>query len=193
VHLRGGHVRLEDPASARFRNRGDERAEGQAMKHHTLIALVLSACASSPQPAACPQCYAIDEVAPYEPPNRVVILCDQPDAAAPADDPDAEPTDLFPFDQKERCPMKFDYYEVPETGFEVFSWCPAPKPTVPCTQVHLHIPAPGGKAIIRFKSPRTLDRLIEALIIHRTDVWGDPSDEDCPAGQVHGLAPGSLR
>lgn len=67
------------------------------MKQHTLVALLLSACASSQQPEACPKCYAIDEVAPYDPPNRVVILCDRPDAEAPADDPDAEPTGPIPF------------------------------------------------------------------------------------------------
>jgi hypothetical protein len=65
------------------------------MKNY-LAALILSACASSQQPEACPKCYAIDEVAPYEPPNRIVILCDRPDAA-PADDPDAEPTGPIQF------------------------------------------------------------------------------------------------
>jgi len=52
-------------------------------KFLTLIALT-TACASS-TPPACPKCYAIDEVVPYEPPQRMVILCDQPDAAEPAE------------------------------------------------------------------------------------------------------------
>jgi hypothetical protein len=69
----------------------------------------------------------------------------------------------------------FDYFEVPEGGFNVFSWCPAPTPTVPPTQVHLHLPPIGGDAriVIRFKSPRTIDKLIEALVQHREDVWGE--------------------
>jgi hypothetical protein len=89
--------------------------------------------------------------------------------------------------------MQFDYYEVPETGFEVTSWCPAPEPVVPCTQVHLAIPAPGGKALIRFKSPKTLDRLIEALIDNRVHVWGEPTEADfkrARAGLID-LAPGA--
>ena len=66
------------------------------MKNLILVALVLSACASSQAPEACPKCYAIDEVAPYEPPNRIIILCDRPDAA-PVDEPDAEPTGPIQF------------------------------------------------------------------------------------------------
>jgi len=53
------------------------------MNYRLLAAVALSACASSQPPEACPKCYSIDEVAPYEPPRRMIILCDQPDAAAP--------------------------------------------------------------------------------------------------------------
>ena len=79
-------------------------------------------------------------------------------------------------------PVKWDYYEVPASDvnpFEIYSWCPTPKPTVPPTQVHLHLPPIGhGRGVIRFKSPRTLDQLIAALQEHRRDVWGEPTEED---------------
>lgn len=57
----------------------------------TLVASVaLVACASNPRPI-CPKCYQIDEVAPYEPPRRMVILCDEPDAAVdPPSDADSD-------------------------------------------------------------------------------------------------------
>jgi hypothetical protein len=64
-------------------------------------------------------------------------------------------------------------HEVPEDGFSVRSWCPTPTPTVPPTQVHLLLPVMMGiKFFIRFKSPKTLDALIDALVDHRRDVWG---------------------
>lgn len=58
---------------------------------NTLIALLLGACASTAPPTACPKCYDIDEVAPYESPQRMIILCDEradagPDAAAVLDE-----------------------------------------------------------------------------------------------------------
>jgi hypothetical protein len=66
-----------------------------------------------------------------------------------------------------------DYYEVGE-GFDVFSWSPSPPNTrnAKCTQVHMHALMAGARAVWRFKSPRTLDLLIDALIKHREDVWG---------------------
>ena len=67
---------------------------------------------------------------------------------------------------------KWDYYEGRPEGFEIYSWCPTPQPTVPPTQVHMHIPLAGGKVVFRFKGPNTLDRLIDALVKHREDVFG---------------------
>lgn len=63
-------------------------------------------------------------------------------------------------------------------GIEVYSWSPGePGSTVPATQVHLHGVAQFGRIIWRFKSPRTLDDLIDALIAHREDVWGKPHEQ----------------
>jgi hypothetical protein len=70
--------------------------------------------------------------------------------------------------------QKFDYYEGQMEGIDVYSWCPTPKPTVPPTQVHLHIPIAGAKVVLRFKGTGTLDALIAALVDHRRDVWGEP-------------------
>jgi hypothetical protein len=65
-----------------------------------------------------------------------------------------------------------NYYEVPEQ-LNVYSWCPTPDGSGPATQVHLHFGTPPGiVGVMRFKSPRTLDRIIDALIDHREDVWG---------------------
>lgn len=62
---------------------------------------------------------------------------------------------------------KPDYYDSDPRGFHVYSWCPTPKPTVPPTQVHFHLETDLG-----VKGPATLDRLIDALLEHREDVWG---------------------
>jgi hypothetical protein len=65
------------------------------------------------------------------------------------------------------------YYEA-QAGFDVYSWSPEPPGTrnAKCTQVHLHGSLEFGRVVWRFKSAAALDRLIEALIEHRTDVWG---------------------
>jgi hypothetical protein len=67
-----------------------------------------------------------------------------------------------------------DYYEGPVSGFDVYSWSPDPPGTVnaKATQVHLHGILSIGRMLYRFKGPETLDRLIDALIDHREDVWG---------------------
>lgn len=65
-----------------------------------------------------------------------------------------------------------DYYEGKVDGISVYSWCPTPEPTVPPTQVHLHMPVGNMTIIYRFKGPGTLDALIAALIEHRKDVFG---------------------
>lgn len=67
------------------------------------------------------------------------------------------------------------YFEGGEdVGFDVFSWSPEPVGSVNAkvTQVHLHGASSLGRVAWRFKSPRTLDALIDALITHREDVWG---------------------
>lgn len=70
-----------------------------------------------------------------------------------------------------------NYYEANPEGFGVFSWSPAPPGTenAPVTQVHLHGVTSLGRVMWRFKSPRTLDSLIDALMKHRKDVWGERS------------------
>lgn len=66
------------------------------------------------------------------------------------------------------------YYEAgPE--FSVWSWSPAPAGTknARSTQVHLHFGTPPGVVmVVRFKGPDSLDALVDALVKHRTDVWG---------------------
>ena len=71
-----------------------------------------------------------------------------------------------------------DYYEVPEET-NTYSWSPDPVPgRSPSTQVHLHFGKPPGTVfMVRFKSPRSITALIEALTAHRNDVWPNL----CPA------------
>jgi hypothetical protein len=57
------------------------------MPKYVFLAAALVACAPSQPPPACPRCYEIDEVAPYEPPQRMIILCDVPDAETLAEPP----------------------------------------------------------------------------------------------------------
>ena len=66
-----------------------------------------------------------------------------------------------------------DFYEGRPEGFDVYSWSPGPPgSTDPATQVHLHGLWAAGRIIWRFKGTDTLDRLIDALVSHREDVWG---------------------
>jgi hypothetical protein len=65
------------------------------------------------------------------------------------------------------------FLEVPIEGINVYSWCPAPEPIVPPTQVHLHINLGGLTLVMRFKGPDTLDAIIKALRDHRRDVFGE--------------------
>lgn len=67
-----------------------------------------------------------------------------------------------------------DVFEVP-TDFRTYSWSPDPPGTknAKVTQVHLTFRMPSlGRAMIRFKGPATLDALIDALVVHREDVFG---------------------
>lgn len=65
------------------------------------------------------------------------------------------------------------YYEGNPEGFDVYEWSPMPPGTkdAPVTQVHLHAIAAFGRIAFRFKSNRTLDRLIAALLDHRLGVF----------------------
>lgn len=63
-----------------------------------------------------------------------------------------------------------DYYEAQPEGFDTYSWSPTPEAKV--TQVHLHVVLNAFRIVTRFKGPGTLDRLINALIEHREEVWG---------------------
>lgn len=66
-----------------------------------------------------------------------------------------------------------NFIEVPEQ-FQVFSWSPQPPGTenAKVTQVHLHLTTSLGTILIRFKGPKTIAALIEALQQHRENVWG---------------------
>jgi hypothetical protein len=68
-----------------------------------------------------------------------------------------------------------DYYECgPEVN--VFSWSPMPPGLRgKSTQVHLHLGSPPGRVVlVRFKSAKAIDFMIDALVKHREDVWGKP-------------------
>lgn len=75
-----------------------------------------------------------------------------------------------------------------EVAFNVRNWCPSPEPTIPPTQVHLAIHmGPEELFVIRFHGPRSLDALIEALTLHRREVFGEP-DPTAPTAITRGEA-----
>ncbi len=62
----------------------------------------------------------------------------------------------------------------------VGSWGPNPDGKLPQTQVHLKLEIEGVEElpiVLRFKSPRTLDRVIGALLDHRYQVWPEADAE----------------
>ena len=65
------------------------------------------------------------------------------------------------------------FIEAPLEGIHVLSWCPAPEPVVPPTQVHVHLDLGELALVMRFKGPDTLDSVIRALREHRRDVFGE--------------------
>ena len=72
-----------------------------------------------------------------------------------------------------------DFYDASPMGFDVGSWSPTPqaevdtgKPQAKSSQVHLSTLIGPVTCCWRFKGPGTLDRLIDALVKHREDVWG---------------------
>lgn len=75
------------------------------------------------------------------------------------------------------------YFEGNVEGFDVYEWSPAPPGTenAPVTQVHLHGIASFGRVAWRFKSNRTLDRLIAALLKHRWGVFKVSYEEELEA------------
>jgi hypothetical protein len=73
-----------------------------------------------------------------------------------------------------------EYYEMaPEV--HVGSWSPSPPGTPPSQyvkpiQVHMRIGTPPGRVgLVRFKGSGTLDEIIDALYMHRVDVFGPRS------------------
>ncbi len=68
-------------------------------------------------------------------------------------------------------------------GITVAEWSPDPIPgRTPPTQVHMLIAAGVGiNVIVRLKSSRAVDELIQALQTHRRGVWGEPSQLQGPA------------
>lgn len=63
-------------------------------------------------------------------------------------------------------------------GIDIGSW--APQEGEGPTQVHLFIATSDGGFVVRFKSPVTLDKVIDALVVHRAEVFG-PRDRSDPA------------
>lgn len=73
-----------------------------------------------------------------------------------------------------------NYYEGQPEGFAVYQWSPAPPGTTnaPVTQVHMHGISQLGRVAWRFKSNRTLDGLIAALLEHRMGVFPEPFEPE---------------
>lgn len=77
--------------------------------------------------------------------------------------------------------------------FDVGSWSPTPAgqvhPREAPTQVHLRFGTPPGPcSIVRLKSARIIDLLIDALIKHREYVWGRRSVDAATLDQARNAA-----
>lgn len=60
-------------------------------------------------------------------------------------------------------------------GYDVYSWRDGLAGSdVKPSQVHLVLPVtPAISVALRLKSPRALDELVDVLLQHRADVWGE--------------------
>lgn len=64
--------------------------------------------------------------------------------------------------------QRFDYYEGNPEGFHIYSWCPTPEPTVPPTQVHMHIPVAARQSCSDSRDPaRWIDSSLRFRSIER--------------------------
>ena len=60
----------------------------------------------------------------------------------------------------------------------VATYTPNPDGRPPYTEVHVHLEIEGAGDdlpvfVMRFRSPRTLDRVIGAMLDHRNEVWSE--------------------
>lgn len=56
-------------------------------------------------------------------------------------------------------------------SLDVASWCPTPDASGPATQVHVIVRVPGAELVMRLKSARAVQELIDALAEHRNYTW----------------------
>lgn len=76
-------------------------------------------------------------------------------------------------------PMESDPHPLMGPNIEAFSvgsWCPTPDGSGKPTAVVISIKVAGfGDIVMRIKSPMELDRIVQMLLRHKRDVWGDAS------------------
>jgi hypothetical protein len=60
--------------------------------------------------------------------------------------------------------------------YEVCTWGSGPAGSgAPGTEVHVLLALNGGHVVLRLKTARALDEFVGVLLVHRKDVWGEPS------------------
>ena len=74
-----------------------------------------------------------------------------------------------------------EYIPLSIEQIEVATYTPNPDGSPPYTQVHVRLEVEGAgddlpAFVLRFKSPRTLDRVIGAMLDHRNQVWPESGD-----------------
>jgi hypothetical protein len=68
-------------------------------------------------------------------------------------------------------------YFVAGAGVTVSSWHPTPDGTGPATQVHMRFGRPPEPVfVVRLRSAHVVDGLMDALAMHRDEVWGPRPD-----------------
>jgi hypothetical protein len=70
-------------------------------------------------------------------------------------------------------PKNVNEIMIPISGIEIGSWTPQKDGKGKAEQVHLMIRLRGGEQpfVMRIKSRQAIQSLIDALILHRDDVW----------------------
>ena len=77
-----------------------------------------------------------------------------------------------------RIPQNIDYHIHEIDSVDIASWTPERDGKGVCTQVHIECLVKGFQRplVLRMKSRRVVQELVEALTFHMNDVWPTPTE-----------------
>ena len=72
-----------------------------------------------------------------------------------------------------RIPRNLNYAVLPIEDYEIASWCPAPDGKEPATMVVIELRIKGNEMplLLRLKSRRAAQEMLDGLTFHMNDVW----------------------